>query len=217
MAQTQSRSVAKRASGVLVMLLGAAIIGLGVHYLAINGTCSSTGYVSYGPVPKCGGGEGLYITGTFFLGPALAFVGWGMTQIDGLLWPIVCVCLAAGLLTIDLAPTAASGAKSFGLVGGVIFAALAVYSVFTTVRKRLRPPPKNVTIPPPPYASSSPVITDAIPPAATVPPVTVPPTATPSADADPLEKIARLAQLRDSGALTESEFEVQKAKLLAQM
>ncbi len=34
---------------------------------------------------------------------------------------------------------------------------------------------------------------------------------------DPLERIARLAQLRDSGALTSEEFETQKAKLLAEM
>ncbi|HEV2255096.1 MAG TPA: SHOCT domain-containing protein [Streptosporangiaceae bacterium] len=34
---------------------------------------------------------------------------------------------------------------------------------------------------------------------------------------DPLATIARLAQLRDSGALTEDEFEIQKAKLLAEL
>jgi hypothetical protein len=38
-------------------------------------------------------------------------------------------------------------------------------------------------------------------------------TATP----DPLDRIAKLAQLRDSGALTDEEFEAQKAKLLAEM
>ena len=34
---------------------------------------------------------------------------------------------------------------------------------------------------------------------------------------DPLDRMARLAQLRDSGALTHEEFEAQKAKLLAEM
>jgi putative oligomerization/nucleic acid binding protein len=38
-----------------------------------------------------------------------------------------------------------------------------------------------------------------------------------SGDGDPLDKIAKLAQLRDSGALTAEEFEREKAKLLAQM
>ena len=34
---------------------------------------------------------------------------------------------------------------------------------------------------------------------------------------DPLDRIAKLAQLRDSGALANEEFEAQKAKLLAEM
>jgi hypothetical protein len=53
------------------------------------------------------------------------------------------------------------------------------------------------------------------PPAASPEPVSVQPmrTATP----DPLDRIAKLAQLRDSGALTDEEFEAQKAKLLAEM
>ena len=33
--------------------------------------------------------------------------------------------------------------------------------------------------------------------------------------ADPIEQLTKLAALRDSGALTEAEFEAQKAKLLA--
>lgn len=40
------------------------------------------------------------------------------------------------------------------------------------------------------------------------------PTASPTASGDPLGKIERLDQLRKSGALTESEFEREKAKLL---
>jgi Short C-terminal domain len=38
-----------------------------------------------------------------------------------------------------------------------------------------------------------------------------------SAAGDPLEKIAQLAKLRDSGALTEEEFSAKKAQLLSQM
>jgi Short C-terminal domain len=45
-----------------------------------------------------------------------------------------------------------------------------------------------------------------------------PPSAeTSPAPEDPLDRIAKLARLRDSGALTNEEFERQKAKLLAQM
>jgi hypothetical protein len=34
---------------------------------------------------------------------------------------------------------------------------------------------------------------------------------------DPLDRIAKLAELRDSGALTNEEFEALKVKLLAEM
>ena len=37
----------------------------------------------------------------------------------------------------------------------------------------------------------------------------------PQAAPDPIEQLTRLAALKDSGALTEAEFEAQKAKLLA--
>ena len=69
MAEAKRPSAGRRVGGVALMLLGAALIGWGSHYLAKSGTCSGTGYVSYGPVPKCGGGEALYILSTFFLGP----------------------------------------------------------------------------------------------------------------------------------------------------
>jgi Short C-terminal domain len=43
-----------------------------------------------------------------------------------------------------------------------------------------------------------------------------PPPPVPAAPAaDPIEQLTKLAALRDSGALTEEEFEAQKAKLLA--
>jgi Short C-terminal domain len=206
MADGHSHSAARRVGGAALMLLGVALIGYGSHYLVRNGTCSSTGYVSYGPVPKCSGAEGLYITSVFFLGPALAFVGWAMSRLIGWLWPAVGVSVGIGLVTIGLQSNSTSGADAFGLVGGVSFFALAVLSVVITLRKKLRPPPAALGSQPafvqpasnPPYAPS--------------PPYTASGPAT-----DPLDRIARLAELRDSGAITEEEFEREKAKLLAQM
>ena len=46
------KSGKRGAAAWVLMLLGVALIGYGTHYLARNGSCSSTGYVSYGPVPK---------------------------------------------------------------------------------------------------------------------------------------------------------------------
>lgn len=141
MASSQGRSGAKRVGGVAVLLLGALLMGWGVHYLLENGNCSSTGYVSYGPVPTCHGQEGLYITSVFFLGPALALVGWGLARISGIFATTVCVAWGVGLGTILLDPNAGSGAKASGLVGAIIFAALTVYSVYRTIRKRRQPTP----------------------------------------------------------------------------
>ena len=225
MATAQSPSPGKRVGGVALMLLGVALIGYGTHFLAKNGNCSSTGYVSYGPVPKCGGGEALYITSTFFLGPALAVVGWLMAQAWGVLWPAVCVSVGIGFVTLWADTSSAPGARSFGLAGGLVFVALAVHSVILTVRKRLRrkPVPPGLAGPVPGGLATAHV---AAAPAAHPPPHAGPqptgpwparqdPAGPPSPD--PLDRIAKLAQLRDSGALTNEEYEAQKAKLLAEM
>jgi hypothetical protein len=226
MAEARGPATGKRVAGVALMLLGVALIGYGTHYLTKNGNCSSTGYVSYGPVPRCGGGEALYITSTFFLGPALAVVGWLMAQAWGVLWPAVCVSVGTGMLTLRADATAATGARSFGLAAGLVFFALAVLSVLLTVRKRRRPKPVphglgGLTARPagaaaghvpgaPAAAPSGPAGGHPAEPAG-------PDHAGPAAGADPLDRIAKLARLRDSGALTNEEFEAQKAKLLAEM
>lgn len=217
MAEAKGPSAGRRAGGVALMLLGVALLGWGSHYLAKNGTCSGTGYVSYGPVPKCSGGEALYILSVFFLGPALAVVGWLMAQTWGVLWPAVCVAIGIGMITLYADGSAASGARSFGLVAGIVFFALAVLSIVRTVRKRRRPKPA-VTGPAAtgPAGVASVLRTPAADPRTSSPrPVNVQPMRTDSPD--PLDRIAKLAQLRDSGALTNEEFEAQKAKLLAEM
>lgn len=223
MAKAQGPSAGKRAGGVVLMLLGVALIGYGTHYLAKNGNCSSTGYVSYGPVPKCSGGEALYITSVFFLGPALAVAGWMFAQIDGVLWPAVCVSAGIGLVT--LRADAAPGTQSFGVVGGILFFALAVLSVILTVRKRRRPKP---AVHGPAGLAGAPVLSmpAGSPLAAAGPQPGGPrfggprfggPQPAGAAAQDPLDRIAKLAQLRDSGALTNEEFEAQKAKLLGEI
>ena len=212
MAEAKGPSAGRRVGGVALMLLGVALIGWGSHYLAKNGNCSGTGYVSYGPVPKCSGGEALYILSVFFLGPALAVVGWLMAHSWGVLWPAVCVSVGIGMITLGADSSATAGARSFGLVVGVIFFALAVLSVILTVRKRRRPKPAGTG----PAGLATVLGTPAAhEPAASPRPAGIQPMRTESAD--PLDRIAKLAQLRDSGALTSEEYEVQKAKLLAEM
>lgn len=241
MTQPQGRSVGgagkpvsagRRIGGIALMLAGVALIGFGAHYLAVSGNCSSTGYTSYGPVPKCGGGEALYILSVFFLGPALAVVGWLMAHAWGTLWPLVCVSLGAGLVTIRPGQKQAAGVPAPGVFAGSCLFALAVLSVVITVRKRLRrravsvglaglgvvgPGPVDLGMSGPavlPVTADTPPAWDA--PVSDPPGHDVPQAASGSGS-DPLDQIARLAQLRDSGALTDEEFQREKAKLLAQM
>jgi hypothetical protein len=212
MAQPQGRSAAKRIGGVALMLLGVALIGYGSHYLAKNGNCSGTGYASYGPVPKCSGGEAFYIVSVFFLGPVLALVGWGLAGLGGVLWPALCISMGIGLITLRADATATSGAKAFGLVVGSCFVALAVVAVIRTVRKRLRPNPALAG----PGLDAAPAQGTAHLAVAPASPGPVPGGPQPASGYDPLDRIAKLAQLRDSGALTEEEFQREKAELLDQ-
>jgi hypothetical protein len=68
------------------------------------------------------------------------------------------------------------------------------------------------------YASATPGMTSALQPAPrTTSPSALAPAAAGGSAGDPLGKIAKLAQLRDQGALTEDEFNREKAKLLAEL
>jgi Short C-terminal domain len=217
-AATRKHSIGRTIGGVALMLLGVALMAYGAHYLTMNGTCSSTGYVSYGPVPKCKGNEFLYITSAFFLGPAVAGVGWLMAGISGLLWPTFCIGLAVSFITLRDDVAAPAGEKAFGLLSGYCFIALALLSVVITLRKRHRKRNAPASLP----GVASPAVNPVLSPSLTMPTTSVPPfsgarVAPTVTGSDPLEKIARLAQLRDTGALTDAEFEREKAKLLAEM
>lgn len=217
MAKEQGHWGVKRVGGVALMLIGVALIGYGAHYLAENGTCSGTGYASFGPVPKCSGGEALYITSAFFLGPLVALVGWLMAQLWGTLWPAVCLALGTGLGTISADPRAAPGAQAFGLVTGVCFGALAVVSVTITLRKRSNRGKAQAGLAGPPYAPAGMGTVPAVGVSSFRPAAPGAKLTATGSGLDPLDKIAKLAQLRDSGALTEAEFEREKAKLLGQI
>ena len=221
----RARSRSRRIVGVALMLLGVAVMAYGAHYVTKNGNCSGTGYTSYGPVPKCSGGEALYITSVFFLGPALAVVGWLLAGVSGVLWPAFCIAMAVGLITLREETTLSAGAKAFGVVIGEVFIVLALVSVIVSVRKRRWPKAAPAGI-----AGTGTVLAGAAglaAPTGLAAPGTGA-TASPSgarragppgtaAGPDPLDTIAKLARLRDSGAITDEEYERQKTKLLGQL
>jgi len=209
-----SASPARVFGGVTVMLAGVALMSYGAHFLAKNGTCSGTGYVSYGPVPRCSGDEPLYIMSAFFLGPVAAIAGWLSARAYGWLWPTFCIGVGAGLITISPETTATVGARAFGLFGGVCLFAMAGLSVVIRLRKRRRLRTAREA------AGPGVTVLASTPAPARMAPAETAPAGTRAATAgrpDPLATIARLAQLRDAGALTEDEFELQKARLLAEI
>lgn len=239
-AAAPNRRLARTIGGVALMVIGVALMAWGAHHLTENGNCSSTGYVSYGPVPTCKGSEFLYITSAFFLGPAVAGVGWLMAGISGLMWPLTCVGYAVGFITIRNDATAAAGAKAFGLLSGVFFIALAALSVVITLRKRHRKKTAptgvlNVGIPPSggpglgvgsaEPAPAGPAPAGPAPAGPAVAPMTsAPPSwgahvtqAAAVSGSDPFDKIAKLAQLHQTGAITDAEFEREKARLLGEI
>jgi hypothetical protein len=145
----------------------------------------------------------------FFLGPVAAIAGWLSARAYGWLWPTFCIGVGAGLITISPETTATVGARAFGLFGGVCLFALAGLSVVISLRKQRRLRTAR--------EAAGPGVTVL---ASTPAPARMAPAGTRAATADrsdPLATIARLAQLRDAGALTEDEFELQKARLLAEI
>jgi len=128
------------------------------------------------------------------------------------------------MITLRAGAAAPPGAKSFGLIAGLVFFALAVLAISLTVRKRLRPKPAALARPgsaPVPAGSGAGPVGLATahllstPASSPLAPAGLRPAG--PASPDPLDRIAKLAQLRDSGALTNEEFEAQRAKLLAEM
>jgi hypothetical protein len=113
----------RRIAGVLVMLLGAALIGYGAHHLMQNGNSS---------------GEGLYTLSVFLLGPALAVAGSALGRLWGAFWPVMFAGLGVGLVTVSVNQDVNAVAKAFGPVAGSCLLAFALASVFGVVGKRLR-------------------------------------------------------------------------------
>jgi hypothetical protein len=129
----------RRIAALMVMVLGAALIGYGAHYLIQNGACSPAGHTSAGPAPACGGGgEGPYTLLVLFLGPALAVAGWRLGRLRGALWPATCIALGVGLVTIHVGPGATAVARAFGPVAGTCFLGFALASAAAIAARRLK-------------------------------------------------------------------------------
>jgi Short C-terminal domain len=232
--------------GVAILLFGAVLLGVGMHHLVSTGTCSSTGYsANYGPVPHCPKGTGwwiLFLIGGIFMVIIGGFVTQGSSA--ALIIPAMFCAIGIGSFTVAFDQHVPSSNKTFAIifggafaVAGLIPALIILFSGARRVRRSGRAPsPAPAAFGAPSASTPSPFGTtssqpDAImgayaagapasaPPSPTIAPSFTPsrPSAGPRSGEDPLEKIAKLAELRKSGALTEDEFNREKAKLLGEL
>ncbi len=230
--------------GIAMLLFGGVLLGVGIHHVVKIGTCSSTGYSShYGPVPYCPKGTGWWIA--FMIGGIFLTVIGGLIAGGGAVGLILAItfgAIGAGALTVAFDSNVSSSKKTFGTIFGgsfLAFAALAALATLWVGLSRLSrgssrrpagsgPPVPSFGTSASPTASSAfgssggepDAIMGAYSAGATAPtptfraPVTAPPAA---GSADPVDRLAKLAELHKSGALTDEEFAREKAKLLGDM
>jgi hypothetical protein len=211
--------------GIGLLLFAAVLVGVGLHHLIKTGTCSSTGYSNYGPVPTCPAGTGAWIgfvIGGIFLiliGGAVAGSSFGIT------FPAIFLAIGAGSISIVFDDSASSGSQTFSAIFGasfLIIGAIAAIVVAWSAIADLRSPPASpaaaggggLPVPSSASASGAPAGLGAArnnpgpPPSGYTAPV--------QPAGDVYDRIAKLADLHESGALTDEEFQREKTKLLAQ-
>jgi hypothetical protein len=117
---------------VAVMLAAVVLVAFGIHRILSTGTCSSTGYTSFGPVPRCP--KGSFVFALFLTFGIVAAVIAGLFVAGGqLVGPAVFLAIGLGALTAGVFPSAGNGSPAFGYVFGGCFAlggiAWAVYAL----------------------------------------------------------------------------------------
>jgi hypothetical protein len=219
--------------GIALLLFGGVLLGVGIHHVVSIGTCSSTGYSRYGGrVPYCPAGTGWWIA--FLIGGIFLTVIGGLVAGSGAVGLILGITFGAigvGALTVAFDSSVSSSKQTFGIVfGGFFLAAGAIAllaSAWAAVSRRSRAAPRapatagglsssafGSSVGEPDaimgaYASGA---TDPRPPMPVSRPGAIAPTST-----DPVDRLAKLADLHKSGALTDEEFAREKAKLLGEM
>ena len=136
--QPTNRAIA----GVGLLLFALVLLGVGLHHIVVTGTCSSTGYNSYGPVAHCPEGSGWW-AGFLAAGIVLSIAGGLIAGGSGpfLITPAVFCAVGAGAISVQFDAGAGSDNKTFGLIfggfflaGGLIWAALIARSALSELR-----------------------------------------------------------------------------------
>lgn len=201
---------------IALVICGLAIVGIdwGIYHLVRTGSCgSSSTYITYRPCPPGTGGHIMALIGGIFAG--LAGIGvWATRGSRGqpsrvglglIMWSLLFVTLAASVAYAAYGPANNhnSGAKTTAIILGVIFVPMGLAPLpfaFSSGAGSTRTAVRPVVVTPRPATA---VVMTASPP--------------PDDEGDPLDRIAKLGELRDRGLITPEEFEAQKKRLLAEL
>jgi hypothetical protein len=209
-------------AGLAVIAASLVAVDWAIYHLARTGTCASGGpYVSARPCPAGTGGQiGVLIGGMFAVPIGIAL--WALrgrrgrpsaVGIGTVVWALGFLTIAASVAFAAYGPanTHNSGSRLAAIIIGVIFVPMGIAPLIFALRGGDTglgvSGVSGVAVDPAWHPQASP------PPRAAAPP----PTATGPAGEDPLDRIARLGELRDKGLIDEAEFQEQKRRLLGEV
>ena len=206
--------------GMLVSLASLLLMTWARYHLVRTGTCASGGpYVSARPCPEGTGAKILGLTGAIFalligggIYAARGNRGHGATLGMGIvLWSLLFISLAAATFVAAFGPANNDdpGARTAAIVLAIVFLPMGILPLigvagFGFGRKRLRSRASETVSqypkPAPPQFNFSP-----------------PPTAPGAPAGDVAARLRKLDELRDSGLLTDDEFQAKKAEILREL
>jgi hypothetical protein len=223
--------------GMLLCLVSLLLMTWALYHLVRTGTCASGGpYVSARPCPSdtgakilglMGGIFGLLIGGAVYAARGGRGRGGGTLGMGVVLWSLLFISLAVATFVAAYGPANndAPGAKTAAVILAIVFLPMAILPLLGAVgfgagRKRLfgggGDAPRVYPKPAPPPMDFSP--RPAGTPVSPFSPPAAPPSSAPGAQAgDVATRLRKLDQLRDSGLLTDEEFEAKKADILREL
>jgi hypothetical protein len=203
-------------------LAGASIVAMdwAIYHVVRTGTCASGGpYVSARPCPPGTGAHILALMGGIFGG--LSAIGiWAARGPSGrpsrvglgpIMWSLLFLTLAASVAYSAYGPgnNHSAGARTAAIVLAVIFVPMGLSPLPLLFRGRGASGPAAGFAPSPGFSPVMPAVRAPAPnPAHRV---------AAAGEDDPLDRIAKLGELRDRGVVTQEEFEQQKKRLLGEL
>jgi Short C-terminal domain len=218
--------------GMIVCLVSLLVMTWALYHLVRTGTCASGGpYVSARPCPSDTGAKIVGLMGSIFallIGGAIYAArggkGYGATLGMGVvLWSLLFISLAAATFVAAYGPANndAPGAKTAAVILAIVFLPMAILPLIGAVgfgagRKRFS---RGGSDTPRTYPKPAPAqMPFSIPPARPAAPAAPTPSSAPGGQAgDVATRLRKLDELRDSGLLTDAEFEAKKAELLREL